>query len=71
MRRQNNKHKLYNCPIPISSDPMPKDNFLEEMMETPEKRIKLYQWILWAQIISIVLIVVGGIVFILWALDIF
>jgi hypothetical protein len=50
---------------------MPKDNFLEDMMETPEKRIKLFKWILWAQIISIVLIVVGGMVFILWALDIF
>lgn len=49
---------------------MTKDRFLEEMLETPEKRIKLYQWILWAQIISIVLIVVGGIVFILWALNI-
>jgi prolipoprotein diacylglyceryltransferase len=49
---------------------MPKDRFLEEMLKTPEKRIKLYQWILWAQIISIVLIVIGGFVFILWTLEI-
>jgi hypothetical protein len=49
---------------------MPKDNFLEEMLETPEKREKLYTWILTAQIISVLLIVVGGIVFILWALGI-
>jgi prolipoprotein diacylglyceryltransferase len=50
---------------------MPKDRFLEKYMETPEKRVKLFQWILTAQIISIVLIVVGGIVFILWALGVF
>jgi prolipoprotein diacylglyceryltransferase len=49
---------------------MPKDRFLEEYLETPEKRVKLYQWILTAQIVSIILIVVGGIVFILWALNI-
>jgi prolipoprotein diacylglyceryltransferase len=49
---------------------MPKDRFLEEYLETPEKRVKLYQWILTAQIVSIILIVAGGIVFILWALDI-
>jgi prolipoprotein diacylglyceryltransferase len=50
---------------------MPRDRFLEEYMETPEKRVKLFQWILTAQIISIVLIVIGGIVFILWALGVF
>jgi prolipoprotein diacylglyceryltransferase len=49
---------------------MPKDKFLEEYLETPEKRIKLFELILKAQIISIILIVVGGIIFILWALDI-
>jgi len=49
---------------------MPKDKFLEEHLDTPEKRIKLYMLILKAQIISIVLVVIGGILFILWALDI-
>jgi prolipoprotein diacylglyceryltransferase len=49
---------------------MPKDRFIEELMDTPEKRMKLYTWILTAQIISVILIVVGGIFFILWALGI-
>jgi prolipoprotein diacylglyceryltransferase len=49
---------------------MPRDRFIEELMDTPEKRIKLYSWILTAQIISVILIVVGGIFFILWALGI-
>lgn len=49
---------------------MPKDRFLEELMESPEKRVKLYTWVLTAQIISVILIVIGGVFFILWALDI-
>lgn len=49
---------------------MPKDKFLEDMMESPDKRAKLFTWILTAQIISVVLIVIGGLFLILWALDI-
>jgi hypothetical protein len=49
---------------------MPKDKFLEELMNNPEKRVKLYSWILTAQIISVILIVIGGIFFILWALGV-
>jgi prolipoprotein diacylglyceryltransferase len=49
---------------------MPKDRFIEEYLDTPEKRVKLFKWILTAQIVSIILIVVGGIIFILWALNI-
>ncbi|UCG68569.1 MAG: hypothetical protein JSV09_12275 [Thermoplasmata archaeon] len=49
---------------------MPKDKFLEELIDTPEKRVKLFTWILTAQIVSIALIVVGGIFFLLWALGI-
>jgi prolipoprotein diacylglyceryltransferase len=49
---------------------MSKDKFLEEMMKTPDKRAKLFSWILTAQIVSVVLIVVGGFIFILWALGI-
>lgn len=49
---------------------MPKDKFLEELLKTPEKREKLYFWFLTAQIVSIGLIMVGGLVFILWALGI-
>ncbi|MEE9152014.1 MAG: hypothetical protein V3U20_09315 [Thermoplasmata archaeon] len=49
---------------------MLKDRFLEDIMENPEKRMKLYSWILSAQIISVILIVIGGIFFILWALGI-
>lgn len=49
---------------------MPKDKVLENLTDTPEKRIKLYTWILTAQIISVILIVIGGIFFILWALGI-
>lgn len=49
---------------------MPTDRYLEEIMEDPEKREKLYTWILTAQIISVILIVVGGIFFILWAVGI-
>lgn len=49
---------------------MPKDKFLEELIDTPEKRVRLFRWILTAQIVSIVLIVVGGIFFILWVLGI-
>jgi hypothetical protein len=49
---------------------MPKDKFLEDLIDTPDKRVKLFTWILTAQIVSIVLIVVGGIFFILWALGI-
>lgn len=40
-------------------------------MADPDKRAKLFTWILTAQIISVILIVVGGIIFILWALDVF
>lgn len=50
---------------------MPRDKFLEDLTNSPEKRVKLYTWLLTAQIISVILIVVGGIVFILWALGIF
>ncbi len=39
-------------------------------MESPEKRVKLYTWVLTAQIISVILIVIGGVFFILWALGI-
>jgi hypothetical protein len=49
---------------------MPKDKFLEDLTDTPDKRIKLYTWLLTAQIVSVILIVVGGVVFILWALGI-
>lgn len=49
---------------------MPKDKFLEELMDSPEKRVKLYSWILTAQIISVILIVIGGVFFILWTLGI-
>jgi hypothetical protein len=49
---------------------MPKDKFLEDLINTPDKRIKLYTWLLTAQIVSVILIVVGGVVFILWALGI-
>lgn len=49
---------------------MPKDKFLEDMMESPDRRAKLFTWILTAQIISVVLIVIGGLFLILWALDI-
>ena len=49
---------------------MPKDKFLEDLMDTPEKRVKLYTWLLTAQIVSVILIVVGGVDFILWALGI-
>ena len=49
---------------------MPKDKFLEELMESPEKRVKLYKWLLTAQLISVALIVVGGLVFILWVLGV-
>jgi nitrate reductase NapE component len=49
---------------------MPKDKFLDDLMKTPEKREKLYLWFLTAQIVSIALIMVGGVVFILWALGI-
>jgi hypothetical protein len=49
---------------------MPRDRFLEDLTDTPDKRIKLYSWLLTAQIISVILIVVGGVVFILWALGI-
>lgn len=49
---------------------MPKDKLIEELMESPEKRMKLYSWILTAQIVSVILIVVGGMVFILWTLGI-
>jgi prolipoprotein diacylglyceryltransferase len=50
---------------------MPRDKFVEEVLGDPDKRAKLYTWILTAQIISVVMIVVGGIIFILLALDIF
>lgn len=49
---------------------MPKDRFLEEYMDTPEKREKLFTWILTAQIVSVILIVIGGLFFILWALGV-
>jgi hypothetical protein len=49
---------------------MARDKFLEDLTDTPDKRAKLYTWLLTAQIISVILIVVGGIVFILWALGI-
>jgi prolipoprotein diacylglyceryltransferase len=49
---------------------MPKDRFLEELINSPEKRVKLFTWILTAQIVSIVLIVIGGIFFLLWAVGI-
>ncbi len=49
---------------------MPKDKFLEDLMDSPDKRVKLYSWLLTAQIVSVILIVVGGVVFILWALKI-
>lgn len=49
---------------------MPKDKFLEDLTDTPDKRVKLYTWLLTAQIVSVILIVVGGVVFILWALGI-
>lgn len=39
-------------------------------MDSPEKRVKLYSWLLTAQIVSIILIVIGGVFFILWALGI-
>lgn len=39
-------------------------------MSDPEKRVKLYTRILTAQIVGVALIVVGGIVFILWALGV-
>jgi prolipoprotein diacylglyceryltransferase len=50
---------------------MPKDKFVEEVLGDPDKRAKLFTWILTAQIISVILIVVGGIIFILWALNVF
>ena len=50
---------------------MPKDRFVEDVMKDPDKRARLYAWILTAQIVSVVLIVVGGIIFILWALGVF
>ena len=50
---------------------MPKDRFVEEVLGDPDKRTKLYTWILTAQIISVIMIAVGGIIFILWALNIF
>ncbi len=49
---------------------MPNDKFIEELMESPEKRVKLYKWILTAQLISVALIVVGGLVFILWTIGV-
>ena len=49
---------------------MPRDRFIEELRQSPEKRVKLYKWILTAQIVSVILIVVGGIVFILWAIGV-
>jgi prolipoprotein diacylglyceryltransferase len=50
---------------------MPKDKFVDEVLADPDKRAKLYSWILTAQIISVLMIVVGGIIFILWALGVF
>jgi hypothetical protein len=50
---------------------MPRDKFAEEVLGDPDKRAKLYTWILTAQIISVILIVLGGIIFILWALGVF
>lgn len=50
---------------------MPKNRFVEDVMADPDNRAKLFTWILTAQIISVILIVVGGIIFILWALDVF
>lgn len=44
------------------------DHWLKKYMETPEKRVRFYFLILAAQISSIALIVIGGIVFILWAI---
>jgi hypothetical protein len=59
-----------NIQIPViahidTGAPMPKTNLFEDLMETPEKREKLYTWILTAQILVTILIVVGGIFFIL------
>jgi len=50
---------------------MPRDRFVEDVMKGPDKRARLYTWILTAQIVSVALIVVGGIIFILWALGVF
>jgi hypothetical protein len=50
---------------------MPKDKFVEDVIKDPDKRARLYSWILTAQIVSVILIVVGGIIFILWALGVF
>ncbi len=44
------------------------DHWLRKYTDTPEKRVRLYFLILAAQITSIALIVIGGIVFILWAI---
>jgi len=44
---------------------------LEEMFKDPDKRAKLYLLFVGAQILSIILIVTGTIIFILWALGIF
>ncbi len=50
---------------------MPRDKFVEEVLGDPDKRAKLYTWILTAQIISVIMIAVGGIIFILWVLGVF
>lgn len=44
---------------------------LEEMFKDPDKRAKLYLLFVGAQILSTILIVIGTMILILWALGIF